>query len=261
MPESTLIMGRHGRTWDRVHEDARRRHRCSVGSGSCGLRRQHPGLRGPDRPLAAPRLHPRGGHRRPAARPGRRRVRLGPRRAARRAAARHRVGVPADRCDPARAQVPASAARCPTRSTTTRSSSAGRSATSSSPGSSSAGPTPPRPTRSSSLAEEAARSVPRDAGLDDGFVVHAPDLLAGRRTRAARPGLPAGDRERPAPQVDLSHVTVDTVTVSEAVRGAGGRAARDRADHLSGADRPLPDADRGHRALPGAARAVQGRAR
>ena len=45
-----------------------------------------------------------------------------------------------------------------------------------------------------SLAEQAARSVPRQAGLDDGFVVHAPDLLAGVTTRAARPGLPAGDR-------------------------------------------------------------------
>src|SRR5580704_9634322 len=29
------------------------------------------------------------------------------------------------------------------------------------------------------LAEQATRSVPREVGLDDGFMVHAPDLLAG----------------------------------------------------------------------------------
>jgi segregation and condensation protein A len=57
------------------------------------------------------------------------------------------------------------------------------------------------------LAEQASRSVPREAGLDDDFVVHAPDLQAYLR----------GSAERPAPRVDLSHVTVDTVSVSEAV--------------------------------------------
>ncbi len=68
------------------------------------------------------------------------------------------------------------------------------------------------------LSERAARSVAREAGLDDGFVVHAPDLLAGVRPERLAQAYLRATGERPAPRVDLSHVTVDTVTVSETVR-------------------------------------------
>ena len=44
------------------------------------------------------------------------------------------------------------------------------------------------------MTEQAARSVPREAGLEDGFVVHAPDLLAGVTAGGPGPGLPPGDR-------------------------------------------------------------------
>jgi len=54
-------------------------------------------------------------------------------------------------------------------------------------------------------------------GLDDDFVVHAPDLLAGVTPEDLAQAYLRGSAERPVPRVDLSHVTVDTVTVSEAV--------------------------------------------
>lgn len=68
------------------------------------------------------------------------------------------------------------------------------------------------------LSEAAARSVPREAGLDEGFVVHAPDLLAGVTPDRLAQAYLRATAERPAPRVDLSHVTVDTVTVSETVQ-------------------------------------------
>jgi segregation and condensation protein A len=67
------------------------------------------------------------------------------------------------------------------------------------------------------LAEMASRSVPREVGLDDDFVVHAPDLLAGVTPEDLALAYLRGSAERPVPRVDLSHVTVDTVSVSEAV--------------------------------------------
>jgi segregation and condensation protein A len=67
------------------------------------------------------------------------------------------------------------------------------------------------------LAEQASRSVPREVGLDDGFLVHAPDLLAGVTPEDLAQAYLRGSAERPVPRVDLSHVTVDTVSVSEAV--------------------------------------------
>jgi segregation and condensation protein A len=67
------------------------------------------------------------------------------------------------------------------------------------------------------LAEQASRSVPREVGLDDDFVVHAPDLLAGITPEDVAEAYVRGSAERPVPRVDLSHVTVDTVSVSEAV--------------------------------------------
>jgi segregation and condensation protein A len=67
------------------------------------------------------------------------------------------------------------------------------------------------------LAEQAARSIPREAGLEDDFVVQAPDLLAGITPMDLAQAYLRGSAERPVPRVDLSHVTVDTVSVSEAV--------------------------------------------
>jgi segregation and condensation protein A len=67
------------------------------------------------------------------------------------------------------------------------------------------------------LAEQASRSVPREVGLDDDFVVHAPDLLAGITPEDVAQAFLHGSAELPVPRVDLSHVTVDTVSVSEAV--------------------------------------------
>ena len=67
------------------------------------------------------------------------------------------------------------------------------------------------------LAEQASHSIPREVGLDDDFVVHAPDLLAGITPGDLAQAYLRGSAERPVPRVDLSHVTVDTVSVSEAV--------------------------------------------
>lgn len=67
------------------------------------------------------------------------------------------------------------------------------------------------------LSDLASRSVPREVGLDEGFVVHAPDLLAGVSTDQLAQAYLRATAERPAPRVDLSHVTVDAVTVSETV--------------------------------------------
>jgi segregation and condensation protein A len=67
------------------------------------------------------------------------------------------------------------------------------------------------------MAEQAARSIPREAGLPDDFAVHAPDLLAGVTPEELAQAYLRGAAERPAPRVDLSHVTVDTVSVAEAV--------------------------------------------
>jgi len=65
--------------------------------------------------------------------------------------------------------------------------------------------------------EYAGRSVPRTTGLDDGFVVHAPDLLEGVTPDHLMAAYLRATAARPAPVVDLYHVTVDTVSVSEAV--------------------------------------------
>jgi len=67
------------------------------------------------------------------------------------------------------------------------------------------------------MTEKAARSVPRVAGLEDGIVIHAPDLLAGVTPERLAEAFLRATEERPVNQVDLSHVTVDTLTVAEAV--------------------------------------------
>ncbi len=67
------------------------------------------------------------------------------------------------------------------------------------------------------LFEQAARSVPRTAGLDLDFVVNAPDLLEGVTPEEVAAAYLRATAERPVPTVDLYHVTVDTVTVADAV--------------------------------------------
>jgi segregation and condensation protein A len=67
------------------------------------------------------------------------------------------------------------------------------------------------------LSEQAARSVPRLVGLDDDFVVHAPDLLEGVTPAHLAAAYRRTTATQPIPTVDLYHVTVDTVTVAEAV--------------------------------------------
>jgi len=68
------------------------------------------------------------------------------------------------------------------------------------------------------MSELAARCVPREVGLDEGFTVHPPDLLAGISADQLAQAYLRVTAERPTPRVDLSHVTVDAVTVSETVR-------------------------------------------
>ena len=67
------------------------------------------------------------------------------------------------------------------------------------------------------LIEQAARSVPRTAGLDPDLVIHAPDLLEGVTPDQVAAAFMRATAERPAPVVDLYHVTVDAVTVADAV--------------------------------------------
>jgi segregation and condensation protein A len=67
------------------------------------------------------------------------------------------------------------------------------------------------------MSEQASRSIPREVGLSEDLVIHAPDLLAGVTLDDLAQAYLRGVAERPAPRVDLSHVTVDTVSVSEAV--------------------------------------------
>ncbi len=67
------------------------------------------------------------------------------------------------------------------------------------------------------LIEQAARAVPRNAGLPPDLVVLAPDLLEGVTPAALAAAFHRATAERPAPGIDLEHVTVDAVTVAEAV--------------------------------------------
>jgi segregation and condensation protein A len=67
------------------------------------------------------------------------------------------------------------------------------------------------------LLERAARSLPRLRGLDEGFVVHPPDLLAGVSPAMLAAAYLRGIEEKPVAVVRLHHVTVDAVTVAETV--------------------------------------------
>ncbi|HWD96648.1 MAG TPA: ScpA family protein [Acidimicrobiales bacterium] len=68
-----------------------------------------------------------------------------------------------------------------------------------------------------SLFERASRAYPRLRGIDDGFVVQPPDLLAGVTTAQLALAYLRGIEEKPVPVVRLHHVTVDAVTVAETV--------------------------------------------
>ncbi len=67
------------------------------------------------------------------------------------------------------------------------------------------------------LFERAARSFSRLRGIDDGFVVQPPDLLAGVTTAQLAAAYLRGIEEKPVLVVRLHHVTVDAVTVAETV--------------------------------------------
>ena len=68
-----------------------------------------------------------------------------------------------------------------------------------------------------SLFERASRSFPRLRGIDDGFVVAPPDLLAGVTTAQLAGAYLRGIEVKPVPVVRLHHVTVDAVSVAETV--------------------------------------------
>ncbi len=68
-----------------------------------------------------------------------------------------------------------------------------------------------------SLFERANQSYPRLRGIDDGFEVTPPDLLAGVTPALLAGAYVRGIEEKPVPVVRLNHVTVDAVTVAETV--------------------------------------------
>ncbi len=67
------------------------------------------------------------------------------------------------------------------------------------------------------LMEHAARSVPRTAGLEAPFRELAPDLLADVSPADVAAAFARATTPRPVPVVDLLHVMVEPVTVSEAL--------------------------------------------
>ncbi|MHB8497422.1 MAG: segregation and condensation protein A [Acidimicrobiales bacterium] len=67
------------------------------------------------------------------------------------------------------------------------------------------------------LIEQAARSAPRTAGLDDRFAFHGPDLLEGVTPEQLATAFVRAAAERPLPVIGLDHVTVDAVSVAETV--------------------------------------------
>jgi segregation and condensation protein A len=68
-----------------------------------------------------------------------------------------------------------------------------------------------------SLFERASRAYPRVSGVDEGFVVHPPDLLAGVSPVQLAEAYLRGIEEKPVLVVRLNHVIVDAVTVTETV--------------------------------------------
>ena len=68
-----------------------------------------------------------------------------------------------------------------------------------------------------SLFDRASRSFPRLRGIDEGFDVQPPDLLAGVTVTQLAFAYLRGIEEKPVPVVRLNHVTVDAVSVAETV--------------------------------------------
>ena len=96
-----------------------------------------------------------------------------------------------------------------------------------------------------SLFERASRAYPRLRGVDDGFVVQPPDLLAGVTTAQLALAYLRGIEEKPVPVVRLHHVTVDAVTVAETVARAGPTPAHDGyASRFASSPRGSPRASR-----------------
>ncbi len=67
------------------------------------------------------------------------------------------------------------------------------------------------------FADDAARSYPRVAGLEERFFALQPDLLAGVTAVQVRDAFVAASAPRPVPKVDLTHVAPVRVSVAEAV--------------------------------------------
>lgn len=72
------------------------------------------------------------------------------------------------------------------------------------------------------LLDRASKSIPRVTGLDEGFVVRPPDLLAGVTPERLLKAYERATEEQPAAVVDLSHVTIDAVSVAETVTNLAG---------------------------------------
>lgn len=69
----------------------------------------------------------------------------------------------------------------------------------------------------SALMDQAGRSWPRTAGLEDRFVGLAPDLLEGVTPERLAEAMRSLGRPRPTPTVDLDHVAPIRVSVADAV--------------------------------------------
>ncbi len=70
----------------------------------------------------------------------------------------------------------------------------------------------------SALADQAARSHPRMAGLEERFMDLAPDLLAGVTPLDLRAAFMRAIEPKPVPHVDLDHVAPARLSVTEAVQ-------------------------------------------
>ncbi len=68
------------------------------------------------------------------------------------------------------------------------------------------------------LADQAGRSFPRTAGLDDRYLDLAPDLLAGIGPEDLRAAFFRAIEPKPVPTVDLRHVAPSRLSVTEAVQ-------------------------------------------
>ncbi len=69
----------------------------------------------------------------------------------------------------------------------------------------------------SALADDAGRSFPRTAGLEERFYDAAPDLLAGITPGDLRDAFVRACTPRPVPHVDLDHVAPVSISVTDAV--------------------------------------------